>query len=189
MIGDIRIHGNSSTVFVITSNNPKNLPKNSSWSIRPYARKGDRIAMGTVQEFTIRFVATSIQEIPTCTHNHSVPGLVFSTSGYTGNLFHDFTDVVIPLFLTSREFDGQVKFLVTNKRSWWISKYKEVLRKLSEYKVVDNDREPGVHCFPRMVVGLKHHKEFNIEPSRSPYSMTFQGVLGRRLLVRARKSY
>ncbi|KAG5536148.1 hypothetical protein RHGRI_023814 [Rhododendron griersonianum] len=91
--------------------------------------------MGTVQEFTIRFVATSIQEIPTCTHNHSVPGLVFSTSGYTGNLFHDFTDVVIPLFLTSREFDGQVKFLVTNKRSWrsWrISKYKEVLRKLSK---------------------------------------------------------
>ncbi|KAI8542727.1 hypothetical protein RHMOL_Rhmol08G0161700 [Rhododendron molle] len=30
-----------------------------------------------------------------------------------------------------------------------------------------------------MVVGLKHHKEFNIEPSRSPYSMTdFREFLG-----------
>lgn len=45
--------------------------------------------------------------------------------------------------------------------------------------MVDIDREPGVHCFPRMVVRLKHHKEFNIEPSRSPYSMTdFREFLG-----------
>lgn len=176
MTGDIRIHGNSSTVFVIMNTTTSN-KNTTSWRIRPYARKGDMIAMGVVQEFTIKLIAAAaatsnqLQEIPTCTHHHSVPGLVFSTSGFIGNLFHDFTDVLIPLFLTSREFDGQVKFLVTNKQSWWINKYKQVLRKLSNYEVIDIDREPGVHCFPRMVVGLKHHKEFSIEPLRSPYSM------------------
>ncbi|KAH7851135.1 hypothetical protein Vadar_007708 [Vaccinium darrowii] len=176
MTGDIRIHGNSSTVFVIMNTTTSN-KNTTSWRIRPYARKGDMIAMGVVQEFTIKLIAAAaatsnqLQEIPTCTHHHSVPGLVFSTSGFIGNLFHDFTDVLIPLFLTSREFDGQVTFLVTNKQSWWINKYKQVLRKLSNYEVIDIDREPGVHCFPRMVVGLKHHKEFSIEPLRSPYSM------------------
>nr|GLL47539.1 uncharacterized protein LOC109163084 [Ipomoea trifida] len=36
-----------------------------------------------------------------CTRNHNVPAVVFSTAGYSGNLFHDFSDLLIPLYLTS----------------------------------------------------------------------------------------
>ncbi|XP_052179815.1 alpha-1,3-arabinosyltransferase XAT3 [Diospyros lotus] len=172
MSGDIRIHGNSSTVFVaVTASGTAIFPESSSWKLRPYARKGDRAAMEGVREFTVKMVRSSSQYIPNCTHNHSVPAIVFSTGGYAGNHFHDFNDVVIPLYLTSREFHGEVKFLISDKEVYWVEKFKEVLKHLSKYEVTDIDGETGVHCFPRMVVGLKHHGEFKIDPSRSPYSM------------------
>jgi len=54
MSGDIRIHGNSSTVFVaVTASGTAIFPENSSWKLRPYARKGDRAAMEGVREFTV----------------------------------------------------------------------------------------------------------------------------------------
>ncbi|KAA8542755.1 hypothetical protein F0562_023907 [Nyssa sinensis] len=169
MNGDTRIHGNSSTIFV-ASTEVTILAGNSSWSIKPYARKGDEAAMGQISKFTIKMAAAS-QDMPYCTQNHSVPAIVFSTGGYAGNHFHDFTDVVIPLYLTSREFNGEVQFLITNKQSFWINKYRAVIQKLSRYEIIDIDREDGVHCFPSMIVGLKHHKELGIDHSRSPYSM------------------
>lgn len=171
MTGDIRIQGNSSTVFVPLTDNTVTLSENSSWIIRPYARKGDRTAMDTVREFTVKTVTSSKNIIPHCTHNHSVQAIVFSTSGYAGNHFHDFTDTVIPLYLTAREFNGEVQFVVTNKNPWWIIKYQTILKKLSKYEIIDIDKAVGVHCFPSMIVGLKQHKEFDIDPSRSPYSM------------------
>ncbi|KAL6963085.1 Hexosyltransferase [Sarracenia purpurea var. burkii] len=169
--GDVRIHGISSTIFVAPTSPTTHPGTHRSWIIRPYARKGDRTAMEGVKQFTVKKV-TSSQELnlllPHCTHKHTVPGIVFSTSGYVGNHFHDFTDVVVPLFLTSRQFAGEVKFLVANKQSWWITKYQAVLHKLSNYEIIDIDRESGVHCFPSIIIGLKRHKEFTIEP---PYSM------------------
>ncbi|KAK3009232.1 hypothetical protein RJ639_014769 [Escallonia herrerae] len=89
----------------------------------------------------------------------------------SGNHFHSFTDVLIPLFLTSREFNGEVQFLVSDFRPSWTSKYRKVLEKLSRYETIDIDKQEGVHCFPNMIVGLKHHKEFNIDPAMSRYSM------------------
>ncbi|CAK9185606.1 unnamed protein product [Ilex paraguariensis] len=171
MTGDIRIHGNSSTIF-IASTQQDNFGGNYSWSwtIKPYARKGDKTAMAKVRKFTVKVGKVS-QEILNCTRNRNVPAIVFSTAGYMGNHFHDFTDVLIPLFLTSREFNGEVQFLITNKKSWWIRKYETVLKKLSRYEIIDIDKEEGVLCFPSMIVGLKTHKELSIDPSKSPYSM------------------
>ncbi|PIN17879.1 protein O-GlcNAc transferase [Handroanthus impetiginosus] len=88
--------------------------------------------------------------------------------GYTGNHFHDFTDVLIPLYLTSRHLNSTVLFLVTDKHSWWTSKYKLILEKLSNYDVVDIDNENGVLCFSRMIIGLKANKEFSVDPTKSP---------------------
>lgn len=179
MDGDIRIDGNSSTIFIMPSSNQTNIHfiANNSWTIKPYARKGDEGAMQSVRPF--KFNSQEIVPQYYCTQNHSVPAIVFSTGGYTGNNFHDFSDVVIPLYLTSRKFNGQVQFLIADKNIWWTTKFRKVLDNLSKYEVIDLDRENKVHCFSSMILGLKKHKELNIDPLKSPqYSMKdFRGFL------------
>ncbi|KAH7658577.1 Protein O-GlcNAc transferase protein [Dioscorea alata] len=165
MNGDIRIHGNSSSVLFIR----KALKRRELYRIRPYARKGDEAAMSSVKQVTVR----SSEAAPQCDINHSVPGIIFSVNGYTGNLFHDFTDVLIPLFVTAREFDKEVQFLVTDFNPWWIRKYQLVISQLSKYNVIDMDKDKTVHCFKHVIVGLKCHKELSIDRSKVPkgYSM------------------
>ncbi|KAI3472777.1 hypothetical protein Pfo_030875 [Paulownia fortunei] len=163
MNGDIRIHGNSSTIF-IASTQELNI---TSWTITPYARKGDKVAMGKVRKFRIMEQPTNTT--PHCSRNFSIPAIVFSSGGYAGNHFHDFTDMLIPLYLTSQQFNRTVLFLVADKRPWWASKYKLILEKLSKYDVIDIDNENEVLCFSRMIVGLKAHKELSIDPSESPH--------------------
>ncbi|KAL1819388.1 hypothetical protein ACET3Z_014257 [Daucus carota] len=166
MHGDIRIHGNSSTIFVPGFNLEDTVTGQNSRGIKPYARKGDEGAMKNVRSFTLS------PEMPRCTSNHSVPAIVFSIGGYAGNNFHDFTDVVLPLYLTSRKFKGQVKFLLADKNTWWTTKFKIILEKLSNYEAIDIDKEEGVHCFPSIILGLEKHKELNIDPLKSShYSM------------------
>ncbi|XP_047337982.1 alpha-1,3-arabinosyltransferase XAT3-like [Impatiens glandulifera] len=168
MNGNVRVHGSLSTIFFPS---PDNI--SDTWSIRPYARKDDAIAMKNVTRITIKTTLKSPKgnNLPICTHNHSIPAVIFSTSGYIGNHFHDFTDVIIPLFLTSREFNGEVQFMVTNKDAWWLNKYIEVLKSLSKYEIIDLDKEDKVHCFPKVIVGLRHHKEFGIDPLKSQFSI------------------
>ena len=103
----------------------------------------------------------------------SVPAILFSQGGYTGNHFHDFSDVIIPLYLTSRQYNGEVQFLITDKRPWWIAKFKAILKNLSRYELMDIDIEQEVHCFPSVIVGLKRNvKEMSIDPSKYSYSMS-----------------
>ncbi|KAL2243003.1 UNVERIFIED_CONTAM: Alpha-1,3-arabinosyltransferase XAT3 [Sesamum indicum] len=163
--GDIRIHGNSSTIFI--ASRPEG--ELNSWTTKPYARKGDNYGMEYVRTWKINNVA---QNLPDCSRHSSVPAIVFSTGGYCGNHFHDFTDMLIPLFLTARQFQGTVLFLVADKRSSWIAKYRPVLEKLSKYDIIDIEKDNQVLCFVRVIVGLKAHKELGIDPSESPhYSM------------------
>ncbi|KAE8124865.1 hypothetical protein FH972_019712 [Carpinus fangiana] len=171
--GDARIQGTSSSISLVSSSQMSIMAeeKNNSWSIRPYARKGDRTAMSHVTEWSVKLVS-SHEEIPQCNKNHSVPAVLFSQGGYTGNHFHDFTDVLIPLFLTSRQYNGEVQFLVTDRRPFWIAKFRSILQTLSRYELIDIDREQEVHCFPRVVVGLKRNlKEMTIDSSKYSYSM------------------
>ncbi|XP_038981595.1 alpha-1,3-arabinosyltransferase XAT3-like [Phoenix dactylifera] len=171
MDGDVRIHGNSSSVIWIASSNTSR--RNEAWQkIKPYARKGDITALHSVRELSLRSMSRH-DEAPACTVNHSVPAIVFSTAGYAGNMFHDFSDMLIPLFLTSHRYHGEVRFLITNMKPWWIRKYGEMLRHLSYYEIINFDDGDEIHCFPHVIVGLQCHKEFNIDPSRPPagYSM------------------
>ena len=149
---------------------------NRSWIIKPYARKADSAAMNWVRKWAVKSV-TNRQELPKCTQNHGVPAILFSNGGYAGNHFHDFTDIIVPLYLTSRQFNGEVQFLVTNKKYDWIDKFRELLQKLSNHDIIDVDQENDigkVHCFPGGIIGLKAHdqKELIIDPSKSSYTMT-----------------
>lgn len=121
--------------------------------------------MGRIRELTLK---ESKERPPQCSVNHRVPGIVFSTGGFLGNFFHDFSDVLIPLFTTSRRYRGQVQFLVTDFNYGWITKYERILRRLSYYPIVDLDRERSVHCFRDVHVGLLSHKELGIDPSKAP---------------------
>ncbi|KAL8263194.1 hypothetical protein R6Q59_024543 [Mikania micrantha] len=158
MKGDIRIHGASSTIFMSTS-----YSTNSSWTIKPYARKGDESAMQNITSFTIKTSQERAETMPECTKTHNVPAVVFSVGGYSGNHFHSFSDTIIPLYATTRRFNRQVRFLVANKNPRWINKFKELLDKLSKYEIIDIDQENEVHCFPSMIIGLEKddYKELN----------------------------
>ncbi|KAG7582393.1 Glycosyltransferase 61 [Arabidopsis suecica] len=175
--GDVRIHGKSATVLAAIT---FAFSGNSTWHMRPYARKGDLVAMNRVREWTVKLEQNADQlenaNFSRCVRNHSVPAMIFSLGGYTMNNFHDFTDVVIPLYTTARRFNGEVQFLVTNKNPWWIKKFKELVKKLSNYEVIYIDDEDETHCFSSVTVGLIRHREYfkelTIDPSNSEYSMS-----------------
>lgn len=164
--GDIRIHTTSSTIFIASPETA-----HSTRTIKPYARKGDNYVMDYVTTWNI--INQPPEKPPLCSRHFTIPAVIFSTGGYSGNHFHDFTDLLIPLYLTSHHFHGKVIFLISDKRSTWISKYNLVLHKLSNYDFIDVDRENGsTLCFSRVIVGLRAHKEFGIDPSEPPhYSM------------------
>nr|XP_043614566.1 alpha-1,3-arabinosyltransferase XAT3-like [Erigeron canadensis] len=175
MKGDIRIHGNSSTIFVSTKN-----VTNALVTIKPYARKGDASAMEHITNFTIKAVKEQAEAMPKCSEKHDVPAIVFSVGGYSGNNFHAFSDIIIPLYAISRKLNGEVKFLTTNRNSRWTSKFQNILDKLSRYEIIDIDVENKVHCFPSMIVGLiqDDRKELNMDAMkdfsnflRSAYSL------------------
>lgn len=170
--GDNRIDGNSSTVFIVSSETDILAAANTSWSIRPYARKGDQKAMNQVREWSIKH-ATDRPDIPQCTQNHSVPAILFSLGGYSGNHFHAFTDIIVPLFLTARPFNGELQFLISDNLPGWIEKFRLLLKALSRYEIIDMDKREDIHCFKSIIVGLKRwsKKELNIDPSKSSYSM------------------
>ncbi|XP_072999532.1 alpha-1,3-arabinosyltransferase XAT3-like isoform X1 [Typha latifolia] len=172
MHGDVRMDGISSSVLFVSSSEIGNSALNETVIIRPYARKADKILMAKIKEVFIKSL-NNPAEAPTCTENHSIPAVVFALGGFTGNYWHDFTDVIVPLFITSRQFNGEVQFLIAAMRTWWVNKYGNILKQLSHYKVIDFNKEDEVHCYSHATIGLHSHKDFTIIPLRAPnnYSM------------------
>ncbi|URD74006.1 glycosyltransferase [Musa troglodytarum] len=160
--GDIRVKGSSQAIFLLPS------LTNQEWKIKPYARKHDKAAIAHVKEWTIK-PFTDQESRPRCTENYTVPAVVFSIGGFTGNLFHDFTDVLVPLFITSYRFGGEVQFVIADAKSWWLSKFSLILKQLSKYEIIDADNDQdAVRCFPRVIAGLSFQKELGVDPSRTP---------------------
>ncbi|CAI0450698.1 unnamed protein product [Linum tenue] len=176
LIGDIRVDPSSATVYYVVAGGRNS--GNSTMSIKPYGRKGDEVAMGLVREWKVKTVAQDDKDSPPprCDRIHESPGVIFSLGGFAGNHFHAFTDVLVPLFATARQFRGEVEFLVTDYQPWLVSKFRTILQALSTYNLVDIDKEQQsgkTHCFSRLILGLKgrHKKELNINPSESEYRM------------------
>ncbi|XP_021742904.1 uncharacterized protein LOC110708986 [Chenopodium quinoa] len=172
--GDIRIHGNSSSIFF---NSPQleniELQQNRTWGIKIYARKIDEYVMGQAKELKLKPVS-SVQEMPKCTVNHSVPAIVFSTGGYGGNIFHDTSDILIPLYLTSLHFNREVQFLIQDKHYYWNERHKVTLKALSKYEIIDLDHDKEIRCFNNAIIGVKSHRDFGIDPEKLPYGLTLR---------------
>ncbi|WOK97769.1 hypothetical protein Cni_G06477 [Canna indica] len=173
MFGDIRINAKSSSVVLVSDHQRHKRQGKDSWQIKPYARKFDKSAMQHIKEVSVR-LSNGPGDTPRCTvANQSVPALVFAIGGYTGNYYHDFTDLLIPLFITARQFNGEVQFLISTRSFWWIDKYGSILKKLSRHEIVYFDTDEQVRCHRHVIVGLHSHKPMSIDPARAPngYSM------------------
>ncbi|OEL17843.1 hypothetical protein BAE44_0021138 [Dichanthelium oligosanthes] len=163
MRGNIRIHPNGSSVIYME---PAGSKRDEQWKIKPYPRKGDELCLSHITEVTVQ----SSKMAPECTKYHDVPAVIFALTGYTGNLFHDFTDVLVPLFTTASEFNGEVQFLITDMAIWWTRKYAVVFEKLTKYPLIDFNKDNEVHCFKHAIVGLHAYMEFTIDPLKAPHN-------------------
>ncbi|CAL4977465.1 unnamed protein product [Urochloa decumbens] len=165
--GDVRIRGSSGTILIVpTIESGGANPNPQEWRIRPYSRKHQ----AGINEVTVRELA-SAADAPPCdaAARSPVPALVFAMGGLTGNYWHDFSDVLIPLYLQAVRFEGEVQLVVENYQHWYAGKYRHILKKLSRYDIVDMDKDGDkVRCFPGAVVGIRMHKEFSIDPAKEP---------------------
>nr|AAP46642.1 HGA4 [Hordeum vulgare] len=162
--GGVRIHGSAHTVLVPpTIESGGSNPNPQEWRVLPYSRKH----MSGIKEITVRELATPA-DAPRCAVTSQVPALVFAMGGLTGNYWHDFSDVMIPLYLQASRFDGEVQLVVTNYQRWYAGKYRDIIARLSRYDVVDMDKDDQVRCFPSAVVGIRMPKEFSIDPAKEP---------------------
>ncbi|CAL4951098.1 unnamed protein product [Urochloa decumbens] len=162
--GDIRINGSALSVTFVPS-----IPsERQEWKIRPYSRR----TMAGIEKVTVTQLASPPHDdpapAPACAVTHDAPAVLFALGGLTGNYWHDFSDVLVPLFAASRRYGGDVVFLVSNIQPWWLGKYEAVVRRLSNHDAVDLDRDATVRCFRRLTVGLRLHKELTIVPELSP---------------------
>ncbi|KAI5004105.1 hypothetical protein ZWY2020_031348 [Hordeum vulgare] len=164
--GDVRVHGAQGTVTLVGA------AKAEEWRVKPYPRKVDPNAMRHVREIAVRSTTLPGGD-EECAVKHSVPALLFSDRGYTGNYFHAYTDVILPLFLTAKRYGGEVQFLVSDLQMWWIGKFLPVFKSLSNYDLVDLAADNRTRCFAHVQVGLTCHADFSIDPLRAPngYSM------------------
>ncbi|KAJ1279127.1 hypothetical protein BS78_04G132000 [Paspalum vaginatum] len=165
MRGNIRIHPNGSLVMYME---PAGSKRDEQWKIKPYPRKGDELCLSHITEVTVKSSKVGHE----CVKYHDMPAVIFALTGYTGNLFHDFTDVLVPLFTTASEFNGEVQFLITDMAIWWTKKYAAVFEKLTKYPLIDFNKDNEVHCFKHAIVGLHAYMEFTIDPLKAPHNYT-----------------
>ncbi|XP_062179001.1 alpha-1,3-arabinosyltransferase XAT3-like [Phragmites australis] len=179
MWGDARTASgtNRSLVYFIPPPSQLAAAEAATWSIRSQSRK-----IVGVREVIVRSLNQSnLQEAPNCTVQRSVPAVVFALGGLTFNFWHAFSDVLVPLFTTARAFGGEVDLVATDTQVWFIRKYQRVLRALSRYEVVELDTDREVRCYPHLIVGLRGHRDFDIDPARAPNNYD---MLAFRMFVR-----
>lgn len=205
MKGDIRTHSGSSSVFLYNPRSSNGFVNNVSRTvedskheeeeeedqvlqhekIKPYTRKWETSVMDTIDELNIvsKKVNLGTNNNHECDVLHDVPAVFFSTGGYTGNVYHEFNDGIIPLFITSQHFHKQVVFVILEYHNWWIMKYGDILSHLSDFPAIDFSGDNRTHCFPEAIVGLRIHDELTVDSSLMKDNKTM--VDFRNLLDRA----
>lgn len=132
--------------------------------IRPYARQEEDLkVISPVHMLQYRNTTAP----PTCQYNHKIPAVIFS-SGSTGNVFHEMNEIIIPLFITTKQFQSRVLLILEDYKPSFMSKYGNVLSRLSDYEVMNPAANGSVHCFPGSVVGLKYHDNLALNSSDIP---------------------
>jgi hypothetical protein len=63
-----------------------------------------------------------LHDAPHCTVNSSATAFVLppAASRQPVRLFHDYTDVLIPAFITAHRSAGEAQFLLSDFNSWWV---------------------------------------------------------------------
>ncbi|KAJ3692394.1 hypothetical protein LUZ60_012744 [Juncus effusus] len=166
MYGDARAmgHENHSIVFFTPPPSQIRTVEAQEWMVRSQSRK-----IVEVREVIVKSLKSSSPPAPECTVNKSVPALVFATGGLSFNVWHSFSDILIPLFTTSRAFAGEIQFLITDYEYWFVvAKFGTFIKALTNYEIIDFDTDREVRCFPHIIVGLRGHKDLGIDPSRAP---------------------
>ncbi|XP_037454736.1 alpha-1,3-arabinosyltransferase XAT3-like [Triticum dicoccoides] len=158
--GDVRTNGTALSVSLV----PASWKERHEWMISPYSKAEIIVKNVTVTQLQDRAAA------PPCTVTHSMPAVLFAIAGHAGNYWHDYTDILVPLFVASRRYRGEVTFLISNiqYRPEWLVKYETLLRGLSRHAWVGMDGDPEVRCFPHVTVGLRVDKELTIVPELVP---------------------
>ncbi|EOA29558.1 hypothetical protein CARUB_v10015940mg [Capsella rubella] len=181
MKGDIRTHSPSS-IFLYTSNDLTDHVLQET--IKPYTRKWETSIMDTIGELKLMEKDAKLSgDKHKCQVIHEVPAVIFSTGGYTGNLYHEFNDGLIPLYITSKRFNKKVVFVIADYHRWWEMKYGDVLSQLSDYPLIDFNKDKRAHCFKEAIVGLRIHGDLTVDPSQMQDGNTtineFRNVLDR----------
>ncbi|XP_057765600.1 alpha-1,3-arabinosyltransferase XAT3-like [Salvia miltiorrhiza] len=137
--------------------------------LRPYARQEDEILL---QKVTPVKIVQGNMTPPVCDHSHGVPAVVFSSSGFTGNVFHEINEIIIPLFITARQFNSRVLLVMEDYRPSFVEKYGKLLAHLTSYEILNPAANRSVHCFPAAVVGLKFHGHLSLNSSDIPRGLS-----------------
>ncbi|XP_048321592.2 xylan glycosyltransferase MUCI21 [Ziziphus jujuba] len=184
MKGDVRMQSTCSSIFLYGSSDKNNFTNNfipniaeedeqedheqvlNHEKIRPYTRKWETSTMNNINELNL----IAKEGNPELNHHHcdvqhDVPAVFFSTGGYTGNLFHEFNDGLVPLYITSQHFNKKVVFVILEYHNWWTMKYGDVLSQLSYYPPIDFYGDVKTHCFPEAIVGLRIHGDLSVDSS------------------------
>ncbi|GFY96200.1 glycosyltransferase family 61 protein [Actinidia rufa] len=199
MKGDVRTHSLSSSIYLYTSRNITGLidyvpslnkegeegeeEELQLEKIRPYTRKWETSVMDTIDELHIISKRENSLNRRRCDVHHDVPGVLFSTGGYTGNIYHDFNDGILPLYITSQHLNKRVVFVILEYHNWWFKKYGDILSLLSDFPPIDFRGDNRTHCFEEAIVGLRIHDELAIDSSLMEGGKTIQDF--RDLLDRA----
>ncbi|XP_062189823.1 xylan glycosyltransferase MUCI21-like [Phragmites australis] len=159
--GDLRMHSASASFQLVSGNSTVEEEK-----IRPYTRKWEANVMATIDEVRLRRVSPG--DAARCDVRHDVPAVLFSTGGYTGNVYHEFNDGILPLFVTAQHLRRRVVFVILEYHDWWITKYGDVVSQLSAFPPIDFTADRRVHCFPEVISGLRIHGELTVDPAKTP---------------------
>ncbi|KAE8661202.1 Detected protein of confused Function [Hibiscus syriacus] len=162
MKGDIRTQSPTSSVYVYSSRNGDDELQHEK--IKPYTRKWETSVMDTIDELDLISKRRNSGVRHRCDVVHDVPAVMFSTGGYTGNVYHEFNDGIIPLYITSQQFNKKVVFVILEYHNWWVMKYGDILSHLSNYPPIDFNRDNRTHCFTEAITGLRIHDELTVDP-------------------------
>jgi hypothetical protein len=172
--GDLRMHSASASFQLVSSGNSttkaaaaRGEEEEEEERIRPYTRKWEANVMATIDEVRLRRVPPGAGAAR-CDVRHDVPAVLFSTGGFTGNVYHEFNDGILPLFVTANHFRRRVVFVILEYHDWWVTKYGDVVSQLSAFPPIDFTADRRVHCFPEVIAGLRIHGELTVDPARTP---------------------
>ncbi|KAL8172157.1 hypothetical protein V2J09_023961 [Rumex salicifolius] len=198
MKGDVRTDSSSSSIFLYTPKTfqipsyPGKQEKSIDFQaqgqqiekIRPYTRKWEASVMNTIEELKLVSSTNKDSRVDRkCDVYHDVPAVFFSTGGYTGNVYHEFNDGILPLYITSQQFKKKVVFVILEYHDWWYTKYANILSHLSDYAPIDFNNDKRTHCFQEAIVGLRIHDELAVDSALMPGNESIKDF--RELLDRA----